>query len=415
MNRAHIRTATLHHTTEAVRRLRSATNPDAGLLVAAVPPDLRRSYALTWELLAGLGKQSGVSGAAKREDLNWEVLAAWIFSHGVRHLVVVDAQWIGARVLPELVGMAAATGVTLWLVAHHPITDDYFCALGDWPTTPATPTELANIVEAAIAQRSANADEYDEDVFPSLPADPFVTFRAEARQRLPEDVFGRLDARYRSAHAAGRDWFAGREPGEVDAEGLVRHLRGRLQRCASAEAMLIEVRALQAAAYSADWSLSVDLPRFKAMAENVSAAAVESPETWRRLRAYREPYRGAACALVARELAVDTMLALRIDDVSGDGRSVSVERNGVREEFSVPPGAELYLRAQVWHRRLQGAVGTELLFATEEGPMTDRYLSSAIRAPASEVAVPLYSQQVERGEVTAKRWVRRWGLAVQAL
>ena len=179
--------------------------------------------------------------------------------------------------------------------------------------------------------------------------------------------------------------------------------------------MMIEVRALQAAAYSADWSLSVDLPRFKAMAENMSAAAVESPETWRRLRAYREPYRGAACALAARELAVDTMLALRIDDVSADGRSVSVERNGVREKFSVPPGAELYLRAQVWHRRFQGAVGTELLFATEEGPMTDRYLSSAIRAPASEVAVPLYSQQVERGEVTAKRWVRRWGLAVQAL
>lgn len=342
------------------------------------------------------------------------MLAAWIFAHDVRNVVLVDAQWIGPRVLPELVGMAAATGVTLWLVAHHPVTDDYVAALNNWPTIPATAAELAGLVEAAISHRVTGSG-VEHDVFPPLPADPFVTFRAEARRRLSGGDFERVDARYRAAHAAGREWFAVRAADEVDAESVVRHLRGRLQGCASAEAMLIEVRALQVAAYSADWALSVDLPRFMAIAESVSAAAAESPETWRRLRAYREPYRGAACALAARDLAVDTMLAVTLDNVSADGRSVTVERHGVREELNVPGRADLYLRAQVWHRRFQGASGSGLLFATEDGPMTDRSLSSAVRAPASEVAVTLSSQQIERGETTAQRWVRRWGLAVQAL
>ena len=88
---------------------------------------------------------------------------------------------------------------------------------------------------------------------------------------------------------------------------------------------------------------------------------------------------------------------------------------GQRSVVAVPSGADLYLRAQVAHRQIQGADPSEPLFATEDGPMTPKHLADAVRAPIGEVGVPLYSQSLDRAELDPKRWALRWGLSVQEL
>jgi hypothetical protein len=142
---------------------------------------------------------------------------------------------------------------------------------------------------------------------------------------------------------------------------------------------------------------------------------VHSPGTWVRLRAYREPYRGAACALAACELDLEAMGVVRLGNVAPDATSVTADLPGCLRVVEVPEGAEVFVMAQLIYRRLQGAGPRSLLFANEDGPLEARYLANAIRCPITEVGVPLYSQQVERAELDAKRWANRWGLSVQEL
>ncbi len=410
MTRAAIHPLAVHPDAKGARRLRGATNLDAGVVVAAVPPGIRRSYELTWALLEAFGKRPDVSGAGREEDLNWELVAVWSLAHRIRHLVLVDAQWLPGFALSTVAGLAAVTGTELWLVAQHPLDDAYVEALGNWPTEVLPASALVGVLEAA---RPAP----EEAEFPRVPADNYPTFRAEARRRLDKASFAVVDARYRTAYEAAKAWFGQRraDGALIDENSVVGLVRGELRSCSSAEEMLVAVRGIQAAAHRSGWLVSADLPRLVVTAEKASARAVHSPATWQRLLVYREPYRGAACALAGCDLALDTMLGVTLADVADDGATVVVTRHGATEHVKVPSGARLFLQALALHRQLQGAGPHELLFADEDGPMTRRYLANAIRYPVTEVGVALYSQQVERAEPDPKRWSGRFGLSVQEL
>ena len=247
--------------------------------------------------------------------------------------------------------------------------------------------------------------------FPRVPADSFVTFRAEARQRLDTDAFAVVDARYRAAFDLARAWFG--TEAQVGEEAVLGLIRSQLHGCSCTDEMLTAQRAIEAAAFRAGWLVSVELDRLVVTADRTSAAAIHSPQTWRRLRAYREPYRGAACALAAAELAPETMTSLALGQVDPEGTSVTPSDRPAPVE--IPQGADVYLRAQLWYRRLQGAGDSDLLFAGDPGPMRARYLADAVRCPLGEVGVPLFSQMVDRAEIDSKRWANRWGLSVQEL
>jgi hypothetical protein len=235
-----------------------------------------------------------------------------------------------------------------------------------------------------------------------------MTFRAEARRLAPE-AFEVVDDRFAKAFGDAMKFFSNHRV--LDESSVLVLVRSQLHRCASTEEMFCVLRAIQAAAFRAGWLVSVELDRLIVTAENAAAAVVHSPQTWVRLRAYREPYRGAACALAACEICLDSVLALVLGDVDADGRVVRVGGTSVK----VPEGAEVYLRALLWQRRLQGAGSSDLLFADDDGPMRAKYLADAIRCPIGELGIPLYSQQVQRAELDSLRWSRRWGLSVKAL
>ena len=406
-----IHSVTVEHDTACARRVRGATDLDRGLVAIGVPADLRRSYELSWELLGALGKLRGVSGAGKHDDINWDVLTADFLAHGVRHLVVVDAQWLGAKHLGTLCGLALVTGADLWLIAHLPVDDTYPEALADWPAEPSTIDDLEALFGPGVQPEGSEAGEA-EVCLPPLPRDSFLTFRAACRDGLDAESFARVDAAYRRAFDLAGVWWAGADEAP-DEDVVLGALRRSVHECATVEEMTVAVRAFQAASYHANWLVSVDLVRFIITAETAEAAAVHAPTTWTRLRAYREPYRGAACALVACDLGIETLLGVRVGQVAADG--VTVSSAGVGRELAVPGGAAVFLSAQRWYRLLQGATSDELLFAEGDAAMGAKYLADAVRAPVLEIGVPLYSQRVARAELDPKQWTRRWGISVQEL
>ena len=364
---------------------------------------------MTWELLLALGKRNEVTGAGRNESLNWEVLVAWVLAHGIAHIVMIDAQWLRTSMLADLVGLAAVTGTSLWLVAQHPIDPAYREDRAAWITEGGELSELQDILRAT---RTPPTTPSAAD-FPRVPLDDWPTFRSEARRQLRPDDFNAVDERYRNAFDTAQTWFG--QVGEADEDSVLALIRPLLHDCSCADEMYVALRAIQAVAFRAGWLVQVDLPRLIVTAERAAGAAVHSPHTWERLLAYREPYRGAACVFAACELALATMITITFGCVAPEGTDFEVVRGENTERITVPPGAEVLLRAQLWQRRIQGARNDDPLLADDDGPLADRYLANAVRAPVTEVGVPLYSSQVERQELDPKRWSHRWGLSVQEL
>lgn len=302
---------------------------------------------------------------------------AWVLAHRIEHIALVDAQWLRQSMLEDVIGLASVTGTTLWLVAQDPLEDEYEAALELWPLEHATKAELNAVVEAAGPEPELAASEY----FPAVPTASFLTFRAETRDALDPESFAVVDQRFTGAFAESQAWLARHE--RVDEESVLSLVRSELRACSCTDEMLSVLRAVQAAAFRGGWLVSMALNRLVVSAKRASAAAIHSPGTWVRLRAYREPYRGAACALAAAEVAPDTMTGLRLGDIDAEGVAV---RPGARHPgVQLPAGAEVYLRSQLWYRRMQGAADDDLLFVGDNGPMRPRYLGDAIRAALSDV------------------------------
>lgn len=176
--------------------------------------------------------------------------------------------------------------------------------------------------------------------------------------------------------------------------------------------MLCVLRATQVAAFAAGWYVQVDLPRLLATADDAPEATVADPTTWVALGAYRDPIRGAACALAAKGAGTDDLAAVRLADVADDGTSV-VSHDGDRVE--VHPAAAVYLRAQVLARVAEGAAVGDALFASEDGPMRPRMLVRYVQAPLADLGLAVTTRAVTKARLDAGRWANRWGVSVQTL
>jgi len=176
--------------------------------------------------------------------------------------------------------------------------------------------------------------------------------------------------------------------------------------------MLVVVRATQAAAHRSGSHINADLTRLVLTAETAARAAVSSPQTWKRLRAYRDPYRGCACALAASKLGLDEMVALTVESVEADGSAVLVDGAPV----AIHSGAQLFVRARRLVRVNAGATGGAPLLADETGaPMRRRVISAAVRVALLEVGVAIASQRSVPTRTDGTAWMSRWGLSVGSL
>jgi hypothetical protein len=396
------------HDHDAAHQIWRISDPASGVIVAGVAPNMRRLYELGQDLLISLGKDLMVTGSGRDADLDWDLLPVWLLAHRIRHVVIMNAEWLPPKFIEDLAGLAAVTGIDLWLVAHDPVPESYFRTLDQWPVS-TDPAALVRLVRAAPrAQKAVGAVS-----FPRVPNDNFPTFLAEARRHLDPDDFAVVDARFRAAFTAADLWFV--QASVVDEESVLSLARAALYECASTYESLVVVRGTQVAAFRRGWLVKVDIVRLLVTADAVSRAAIHSPATWQRLSAYREPYRAAACALAACDLSIAEILTVTCGGVDPDGSIVTYHLDGSLQQVTVPVGAEVFLRAQRIYREHEGATPDEALFSADGELMNDRFLGIALRAPILEVGVPLLSQRALRTRMDSRRWANRWGLSVQAL
>lgn len=396
---------TTDHDTDLARAIgQRAARPERGWAIAQVTPNLRRRHELGQDLLEALGKRHDVSGCGRNADRDWELLAAWLLAHPINNVVMLDAQWLPGPLLDELCLLAVSCQLTLWLVAHQPIGDHLPEQLERWPHQQ---TPIRDLV-TALANLPQRENDPVPEPFPEVPLDTFATFRAACRDRLASDEFHTVDQRYLQAAQQARDWFAGRN---VTEEDLCGWLLEQIRPCQNSHEMLTVVRAVQAAALSAGWFVQVDLAAFLFAADATPPGVLTSPATWRQFQAYREPHRGAACALLANRCTAHQILDVTLGDIATDGRHVHVDGRNV----DMPPTADLYLRAQRQMRVQQGADTTDPLFDTDDGKQEERAIPDAARQALKELGVPIIAEGIRRRKRSMASWVERLGISVQEI
>lgn len=177
---------------------------------------------------------------------------------------------------------------------------------------------------------------------------------------------------------------------------------------------IVAVRAAQVAAFGAGRFVQVDLDQLIGTAATTPRRAQRNAETWRRLHAYPQPCRAAACALAAAGMGVDPMAEL---PVAAYDAATGTVKDATGARFTVEPAARLYVRAQQTLRHLEGASETDRLFVNhaDRRTMSPRVLATAIRQARRELGVATALAAPDRSTPDPSRWYRRWGISIQEL
>lgn len=381
-----------------------------GVVVVQARPGTRRDGWLAADVLAAMGKRRDVTGKGRNHDQDWALASIWLTAHSVGDIIVTDLANLPDDVAEALLRLAAGAGATLWLVADHAIDEPLAQLLAQWPVTAVARPAFDAHWQERTTDRGETPTSAAGDGWPdAVPDADFPVFRAEARRLLTADEFAAVDAAYTQAHAATGLWLAS---ADVTEQTVAEHLRDLLTGCTTSAQMTTSLRAAQVAAFTAGWYVQADLLRLLAAGDATVAAAGGDPATWRKLRAYRDPHRGAICALTAAGLDIAGQQQLRIGDVADDGTSVHTSGRAV----VVRPDAAVYLRAAVQRRRSEGASDDETLLTIATGtPMRAKGIADVIAAAMRELGVALVSGQVLRSDSDHASWLRRRGVSVTHL
>lgn len=376
-----------------VRSLLRANDADGGTLVLHTRPDIRRPTTLVHDLLEALGKRHDVRGTGRDTAVDLHYLGVWLQAHGISQVVLVESNWMRPGVLDEVLPVLAGADADLVLADRLPTADHHDDLLRRLCAVRASVDDLP-----VVAERTGESVE----LFPTVPDDDFVTFLWSCRQLLPSVESQLVERRFAAGAVAAR---LPQGPGESDpVAGSLRRLWSTVQ---SADDAVTVVRGFQAGVFRRA-RVSVDLCRLRQAGE--VAGNLTHRSTWRRLRAYRQPYRGAVIALVAMGIGVDDAGRLPLGAVDPSGRTVVI---GGRTS-PTPNGAEPLLRAMRLERELDGARLDEPLLALLGEPVANPSLSKAVTDATLEVGVRAVAGRVER-RVTDRDWLRQRGITIEAV
>lgn len=398
----------LRDDTTTGQHLRNIKMP--GVAVAEPTPMQRRRRIgrLAEHVLEAVGISGDVAGVGRNDTDDWQLAHLHLAHRNIRHLIVIDSHLLNSYELQHIIELTYATATDLWLVAYPDhVTDEHLKTLARWPAT----TEDPELFASRFLQDPAAtpADKADSDLQVRVPATTFLTFRADVRELLDTDEHAAVEERYLAAHRAASELAAN---DTLDEDTVAAWLTRQLAQCATVEQMLTTVRATQAQLLVAGWYLQVDLDAFLGANQQPHTAATRSRETWRRVGAYRQPYRTAACALAGANLTLQQMRELRIADVADDASHVTVDG----QQVPIETDAQTYLALQRLARQIDGAQPDDVLLADQAGtPCSNNQLKRAVTDPAAELGVALISGQVVRRTVNPSYWTRRQGLSVQPL
>lgn len=393
--------------TRYVAHLASLNDVDAGIISLLVRPNARRVGWFARDFLAAMGKRRDVSGKGRNDQEDLALVPVWLAVHRITDVILAGAEALTADHLADLMLILASSRVRLWLVCDQQLGSGVTDLADEWPMTAVDRSAFDSRFSTrtrAVIQMSSEVEWPAE-----VPFADFPIYLAEVRRLLPPNEARLVEAHYwREFDHTSRE-LAADSPTE---ESLSLYLRRRLGECVNEAAMITTLRAAQAAAFNAGWFVQADLSRLLASGVVDIAAVVNDPSTWKRLRAYRQPHRGAVCALTATGLDIETQRRIRIRDVASDGSHVQVD--GVATK--VPSGAEPFVMAQRLHRRISGAQLDDPFFASQTGgPAGARLLRQALIDAALELGVVLTQGEIISSSQPDHRWRRRLGVSIQSL
>jgi hypothetical protein len=209
--------------------------------------------------------------------------------------------------------------------------------------------------------------------------------------------------------SAIRDAYQRLASADVDRGAVAGWLLDRYDAAGTLTQFVVDVRGLQIAALWHGLLVQVDVPALLGTAVGAPSAAARTPEVWRRLRAYRLPVRGAACALAAARLDVETMLAVTVANTALDGVTVATSEGVI----SIEAGAVGYVAAQRLLRGATGAAPGATLLADPSGkPLGERAVARLVSAARAELGIVVTSRLIQRAAPDGSQALRRWGITV---
>jgi transcriptional regulator with XRE-family HTH domain len=403
---------------DAVLHPTAANDPDRGRVAVLVRPGMRRPDWLTRDLLAALGVDFTVTGRGRNADQNLQLLPVRLAARRITDVLIAGAESLTPSMLTDLMLLAAAARVRLWLVTTPPVTDTLSTALADWCPTAVTVADAADawpglITQAAAPQRRRTTAQPSAAVTEAepwrLPLVDATTLLAACRRLLPAAEAAWVHQRQTAAVADAGRVLDDHGDAATLTEPIAGWLLDRYDIAGTLTQFVTDVRGLQIAALWRGLLLQIDLPALMGTASAAPSAAARTAEVWQRLRAYRLPVRAAACALAAARLGTTAICAVTLADTAADGRTVTVDGRPV----AIEPHAAEYVAEQRLLRLASGTPQTAPLLATSTGTaISDKALARLLSEARTELGIIVTSRRVERAAPDGATTLRRWGVTV---
>lgn len=385
--------------------------PDSGRLCIQARTSQARTGWLAKDLLTACGADGGVTGWGRNASHDAAVLLARLVSSGVNALVCDQAQALSPCSLTDLIELGVAAGTRTFLVFCAPPSPAQFAVLTRWTGVSTDNAALLALLEPTIAVTPAATDPRSPRPA-QVPTDDVTTFLPACKRLLPTDEYTWVEETLRAQAIRTQTWLADLAAAPND-EHTIAMLQELYDEAGDLAELTTRLRGVQLALLRAGWYLRVDLDQVCGQAMSAPRRSHRTEEVWRRMRSYRHPHRGAACALLAAHLDVEQVRALLVSEVREDGSAVRTEAGWVELE----PGSHEFIAGQVLLRRSEGALpGEPLLVNTNDGsPVTDRAVAGLATDARRQLGVLVTSRRVQRLNGIGQSWTTRGGVHLTAL
>jgi hypothetical protein len=389
--------------------------PDTGdgVLVASVTPGNRSTKGLTTDLLAGLGKQTGIGASDRHLGERWPKAIAWLVAERVESVVVSRAHLLDGRAWQVLCELACSCDFDLYLVVQRGSltrgqtyqTERWPVELINWPQFEARWSK-----EPAVRHHMAAPS---SDEFPHLPSDEFTTFGAACRSYLSPEDLSQVESEVAAARAAIRSWL---KP-ELEEEGLATFLAELVESCVERDRALARLRGAQLELFVHGYLLKVRIDMLAGALEARSLPQLNSASA-KRLRAFTSTSHPAAATLaLVGGLGPDQLTSCNVGDVAEDGARL---RSG-DIDLEIPAEAQPMILAHRLFRLMEGAKPDDPLFLSEiRRPGQKSYrrtppaIMHALLATASSQSGLVLTRRHERA-TAHHAWMKRRGISIQQL
>lgn len=413
------------------RFLAGLNRPEDGVLSLRARPTTRRNGWMSKDLLAAMGKRFDVSGKLRNDQEYTALVPVWLAAHDISDVVISGVETLLLDHLHHLALLAHGSGVRLWLVADHVASAALHELAAAWPMFGMSRRDF-DAHWSALPEQPETAEGLaglGQDWPAEVPYVDFPVFLSEARSRLAPDEAEAVASGFLKAFEETHRILEAGDDEVLDEDTVADMLRTLLRDCTTRPEMVTCVRAFQTAAFVDRWLVLVDLDTFLSSGSDHLAALAANPETWRSLRAYTQPYRAAACALVAAGADLDSLESLRLADLldnrlgtdlaldrlpaPGDADAACSSNGGSADGLDLPRGSEVFVRALVLQRLAGGATADDNVFYDGSDQVGPRTLGRALDAAATELGLVFSTGPVRRKTETPKQWRQRHGVSVQ--